>query len=153
MKLLGILIFQEDKDNSQQDAGSEGCGYLVGLAFLAGAGWFFYAVASEWWKYSFPAKQILALYYYTIILPMNGLIKGLILPWHFIRTDSLTPYANLNLILAILAVACVGIFYILCLWPLKRCLKIKFVWVSLLTFLLGPWLFWGVWLIYKWLVA
>jgi len=103
---------------------------------------------THWKDYSFPAKQIAALYYYGFVLP----VKGLLYPWRLIRTEALTPYPNINLILAILAILLVFALTAMLVMRLFRAFG-KTAWVTLLTFLIGPWMFWGVWLAYKWLTA
>jgi len=108
---------------------------------------------------SFPARQIAAIYHHGLFVPLATWIS---LPWHYIYTQSLTDYPNLNLVLAIGAIAmiavvvvCITIFFPV---PLIRIFG-RFGWwpfyvfwfVVVPGFVCGPWLFWGGWIIYRWL--
>lgn len=107
---------------------------------------------SKWQDYSFPKRQIAALYYFGLGLPLACAVDLLGFLWKLIRTDSLTAYPNLNLTLAIMAVVLVIGLVALLVWLVFRWLK-KVAWICLISFLVGPWVFWGIWLIYRWFAA
>jgi hypothetical protein len=97
-------------------------------------------------EFTFPAKQIAAIYYYGLAVPLKWILS----PWRYIYTESLTNYPNLNMVLAIGAIVIIVVVAIFIVRLFFRTLG-KFAWSLLALFLLGPWLFWAVWGIYKWL--
>ena len=144
----GILIFIQESEEDGAGCIASVILFLVILFFLLIGLLHFAEWLTKWQDYDFPARQIAAIYYYGLALPL----KGLLYPWHFIRTESLTPYPNLNLVLAIVAIVLVLILVAVLFRLVFRVLG-KVAWISLVTFLIGPWLFWGIWLVYQWLAA
>lgn len=124
----------------------EAIGGLFVCAALVLLGIFIWSVAKH--HTEFPGKQIVAVYYYGLTVPLKWVLS----PWQFICTQPLTDYPNLNMVLAISAIILIVILLYVIVGLVFRTFP-KLASSVLALFFLGPWLFWMGWVAYKWLFA
>ena len=137
----------ETVTKSKKDVGISGTvGGLCGIATLGILILSVLGRGGRRFEFTFPAKQIAAIYYYGLAVPLKWIFS----PWRYIYTESLTHYPNLNIVLAIGAIVILVVVAGFIVEFFFRILG-KLAMSLLALFFLGPWLFWAVWGIYKWL--
>lgn len=147
--LLGRLTTETNQRRCERDKSGDVGDVFAGLCVLIVLGITIFSVWSiRKHRFEFPEKQIVAIYYYGLAVPLKWIFS----PWRHIYTESLTHYPNLNRVLAVGAIIIIIVVVIFIIRLFFRTLG-KLAWSLLALFSIGPWSFWVVWEIYKWLFA
>ena len=126
-------------------------GSAIGVvdAWLQSVGIFINSIPDRlagWSNYEFPINILAAYYHYFVFIPI-GLI---FLPWKLIKTCGLTPYPNVNLIIAIIVMAVVLIVLLLFV-IFAFALLGKRLWRYISYYIYGPLAAFLGWVVCKWL--